>query len=144
MRRVSDYVRTLFVSTMPECYRPTKILAAEARGFLFGGPLSLSLGVGMVPARKPGKLPGALDEVSYELEYGTDSLAVQHGSLSKDDRVLLVDDLLATGGTARAMRDLVDLSGATIVGAMFLGELSGLDGRSLLSGIRVESVLKFS
>ena len=110
----------------------TKILGAEARGFIFGGALGYALGAGFVPARKPGKLPWETTSVQYELEYGTDSLEVHCDAIGADDKVLIVDDVLATGGTAAAKAGLVEQVGATVVGFAFLIELDFLNGRDKL------------
>ncbi|MCO5056156.1 adenine phosphoribosyltransferase [Thermomonas sp.] len=106
------------------------VLAIEARGFLLGAPLARTLGVGLVPLRKPGKLPGATLEQSYALEYGSDALVVQAGALAPGKRVLLVDDVLATGGTLLAARALAQQLGAQIAGASVLMELTFLNGRA--------------
>ena len=113
-------------------WQPTKILSPEARGFIFGAPLAMRLSIGFVPVRKPGKLPGKTRSVSYTLEYGTNTLNIPSDALSSQDRVLLVDDVLATGGTIHAMRDLVVASGAQIVGCAVLLELDALHGRENL------------
>ncbi len=110
----------------------TKVMGAEARGFIFGGALAYRLGAGFVPARKPGKLPWETTAVTYDLEYGTDSLEVHSDSFSSDDVVLIVDDVLATGGTAAAKAKLVAETGATVAGFAFLIELDFLEGRSKL------------
>ena len=110
----------------------TKIMGAEARGFIFGGALAFALGAGFVPARKPGKLPWETTSVQYELEYGMDSLEVHCDAIGSDDNVLIVDDVLATGGTAAAKAGLVEQVGATVVGFAFLIELDFLHGRDKL------------
>lgn len=110
----------------------TKILGAEARGFIFGGALAYALGAGFVPARKPGKLPWDTTSVEYELEYGTDSLEVHCDAIGAEDNVLIVDDVLATGGTAAAKAELVRQVGASVVGFAFLIELDFLHGREKL------------
>lgn len=110
----------------------TKVMGAEARGFIFGGALAYKLGAGFVPARKPGKLPYRTTTVTYDLEYGTDSLEVHEDAFGPGDKVLIVDDVLATGGTAAAKAALVKETGATVVGFAFLIELDFLDGRSKL------------
>ena len=113
---------------------PTHIVGAESRGFLFGLPLAQSLGVPFIPARKPGKLPREVASQSYSLEYGEDALEVHAEDLPQGARVLFVDDLLATGGTARACVQLIEGLGATVVGCLFLIELEGLNGREQLQG----------
>ncbi|MDZ4169447.1 MAG: adenine phosphoribosyltransferase [Coriobacteriia bacterium] len=110
----------------------TKVMGAEARGFIFGGALAYRLGAGFVPARKPGKLPWETTTVTYDLEYGTDSLEVHADAFGPADVVLIVDDVLATGGTAAAKAKLVLETGARIAGFAFLIELDFLEGRSRL------------
>lgn len=118
----------------------TKVLGAEARGFIFGGALAYKLGAGFVPARKPGKLPSATTAHTYELEYGTDSLEVHTDAFGPQDRVLIVDDVLATGGTAAAKAALVRQMGATVVGFAFLIELDFLGGRDKLGTTDIVSL----
>lgn len=108
----------------------TKIVGAESRGFMVGAPLAYAMGVGFVPARKPGKLPREVFSQGYDLEYGTDELQIHTDSLTSEDVVLLVDDLLATGGTAAAQAQLVQQTGARIAGVAFLIELTDLGGRA--------------
>jgi len=120
-----------------------RVVGIEARGFLFGVPAALELGAGFVPARKPGKLPYETVGVSYELEYGTGTLEMHVDAIEAGQRVLVVDDLLATGGTADAARQLVAAAGAEIVGFSFLVELEFLHGRSRLDGARVESLVRY-
>ena len=110
----------------------TKVMGAEARGFIFGGALAYQLGAGFVPARKPGKLPWDTTSVTYDLEYGTDSLEVHADAMSADDVVLIVDDVLATGGTAGAKAQLVQQVGARVAGFAFLIELDFFHGREKL------------
>jgi adenine phosphoribosyltransferase len=117
--------------------------AAEARGFLFGTPLALELGVGFVPIRKPGKLPYRRVAQVYELEYGTDTLEMHSDALHPGTRILLVDDVLATGGTMKACCDLVRSIGAEVVACSFLIELGFLGGRARLEPDRVESVITY-
>ncbi|MDO4502788.1 MAG: adenine phosphoribosyltransferase [Coriobacteriia bacterium] len=113
----------------------TKIVGAESRGFMVGAPLAYAMGVGFVPARKPGKLPRAVLRETYELEYGTDELQIHTDALTADDVVLLIDDLLATGGTAAAQARLVQQTGAKIAGVAFLMELTDLGGRAKLEEV---------
>ncbi|MEF2143974.1 MAG: adenine phosphoribosyltransferase [Desulfovibrionaceae bacterium] len=120
----------------------TKIAAAEARGFLFGSPLAYKMGLGFVPVRKPGKLPYKTTEVTYDLEYGTDTLCMHVDAIEKGDKVLVIDDLLATGGTVGGMLDLVKNNGGDVVGIGFVIELGFLDGPSRLQGIPHEYLLK--
>lgn len=110
----------------------TKVMGAEARGFIFAGALAYRLNAGFIPARKPGKLPWDISSVEYDLEYGTDSLEVHSDAFSADDVVLIVDDVLATGGTAAAKASLVKESGGSVAGFAFLIELDFLSGRSKL------------
>jgi adenine phosphoribosyltransferase len=121
----------------------THVLAIESRGFLFGSPLALALASGLVLARKPGRLPRKTSQVSYDLEYGADSLEVHSDSLSPGDRVLIVDDVLATGGTAAAAARLVEQLGATPVGICVLIELSFLGGRERLADLPVHHVVSY-
>jgi adenine phosphoribosyltransferase len=108
----------------------TSIAAAEARGFIFATPLALELNAAFVPVRKPGKLPFDTDSFHYELEYGTDSLEIHRDAFQPGDRVLMVDDLLATGGTMQACIRLAEKGGAEVVGCAFVIELQGLGGRA--------------
>jgi adenine phosphoribosyltransferase len=115
--------------------RPDKVAGIEARGFIFGAPVSQLLGVGFVPVRKKGKLPGKTLETSYALEYGEATLEVAADAFEPGDRVLIVDDVLATGGTVEATIDLVRRAGADVVGLSVLMELSFLPGRERLSRV---------
>jgi len=119
------------------------VAAVEARGFLFAGPLALKLGVGLIPVRKPGKLPAETVSYSYELEYGSDTLEMHRGIIKEAARVLVIDDVLATGGTAEACVKLLESSGATVAGCAFLVELEGLGGRDRLGNHRIETVLTY-
>ena len=118
-----------------------KVVGIESRGFIFGGILAARLGAGFVPARKPGKLPADCYEVKYNLEYGNSSLAVHRDAIELGEHVLIVDDLLATGGTAEATVNLVRQLGGTIVGLDFLIELKSLNGREKLGGYDVHSTI---
>ena len=120
-----------------------KVVAVEARGFIFGGAIAYKLGAGFIPVRKKGKLPAEVLEATYQLEYGTDTLQVHRDAISPDDQVLIVDDLLATGGTAKAVCQLIEKIGAEIVGIEFLIELTDLRGAEKLKGYPVASVIKF-
>jgi adenine phosphoribosyltransferase len=122
---------------------PDVILGAEARGFIFGGALAYTLGCGFVPARKPGKLPWSTVEARYELEYGTDTLEVHTDALGKGSRVIVLDDVLATGGTAQAKIDLVEQLGGQVVGALFVIELAFLHGRDKLDGYDVHALIEY-
>jgi adenine phosphoribosyltransferase len=119
------------------------IAAAEARGFIFGAPLAIRLGVGFVPIRKPGKLPYATIAMEYQLEYGTDRLEVHSDALGPGRRVLLLDDVLATGGTMRACCDLVRQAGAQVVACAFVVELGFLHGRDRLAPDEVISLVHY-
>jgi adenine phosphoribosyltransferase len=119
------------------------IAAIESRGFLFGAPLAVQLGIGFVPIRKPGKLPWKTNRVEYALEYGTDTVEVHQDAVAKGQRVLLVDDVLATGGTMGAACKLIEACGATVAGCAFVIELDFLKGRTKLAGKQVQSVLHF-
>lgn len=123
--------------------RPDIILGAEARGFIFGGALADRLSCGFVPARKPGKLPWETVEATYDLEYGTDRLQVHADAISKGTRVIVHDDVLATGGTARAKTELVEALGGEVVGLLFVVELAFLNGRDKLAGYDVESLITY-
>jgi adenine phosphoribosyltransferase len=122
----------------------SKIVAIESRGFIVGSPLAYRLGAGFVPVRKPGKLPADNFEVKYNLEYGSTSLAIHRDAISTGERVLITDDLLATGGTAAATVRLVRQLGGDIVGLVFLVELTALKGRDKLDGCDVYSMLSYS
>ena len=123
--------------------RPDKVIAIESRGFILGSVVADRIGAGFSPVRKPGKLPSKTRKESYELEYGTDALEVHEDAAEHGHRVLIVDDLLATGGTAAATVRLVRASGAEVVGLQFLIELTSLAGREKLQGEAVESVLSY-
>ena len=120
------------------------VVGMESRGFIFGAALADRLGAGFVPVRKPGKLPARCLTVSYELEYGSDSLQIHADAIEAGQRVLIVDDLLATGGTARATIDLVSGFGAEIVACAFLVELTFLNGRARLGTTPVHAVLPYA
>jgi adenine phosphoribosyltransferase len=119
------------------------VVGVESRGFIFGGALAHQLKAGFVPVRKRGKLPSRTIEEEYELEYGRDVLAIHEDAIEPGQRVLVVDDLLATGGTMAATLRLVERLGATVVGAAFLIELSFLKGRARLAGHRIDSLIVY-
>ncbi|MDA1017549.1 MAG: adenine phosphoribosyltransferase [Planctomycetota bacterium] len=121
----------------------THVAAAEARGFIFATPLALELNAGFIPVRKPGKLPFDTQAFHYELEYGTDSLEMHIDALREGDRVLMVDDLLATGGTMRACIQMAENSKAVVVGCAFLIELTFLPGRKKLGDYNIVSLIKY-
>jgi adenine phosphoribosyltransferase len=120
-----------------------KVIGIESRGFIFGGMLAHRLNAGFVPVRKPGKLPADKFEVKYSLEYGSNSLAIHRDAIAAGERVLIVDDLLATGGTAAATVSLVRQLGGEIAGLDFLVELQGLKGRDKLVGYPVRSMILY-
>lgn len=119
------------------------VVGVDARGFIFAAAVALRLQAGFVPVRKPGKLPGKTFEQSYDLEYGTNTLAIHQDALHPGSRVLLVDDLLATGGTAAASASLVRQAGGRVLGTSFLIELSFLNGRERLAGLPISVVVTF-
>ncbi|HJU90345.1 MAG TPA: adenine phosphoribosyltransferase [Gemmatimonadaceae bacterium] len=121
----------------------THVVAIESRGFLFGAPIAQQLAAGLVPVRKPGKLPHTSTRIEYALEYGTDALEMHSDAVREGDRVLLVDDVLATGGTARATCELIERHDAKVVGCAFLIGLSFLPGLSALTGRRVETLVTY-
>ena len=137
----------LFSSAIEEMSAPfrgagvRKVVGIEARGFIFGSAVALALGAGFVPARKPGKLPRPRRRVDYALEYGVDALEIHHDAIAPDEGCLLVDDVLATGGTARAAADLVRSAGSKLVGMSFFLEIAALDGRERLAGENVHCVV---
>jgi len=120
-----------------------KVVAIESRGFILGGALADRLGAGFVPVRKPGKLPWKSRSVRYELEYGTDTLEMHEDAVGPADRLLVVDDVIATGGTARAVGELTEALGASVSGFAFLVELGFLKGRERLPGREVRSLIRF-
>ena len=119
------------------------VVAVEARGFILGGVIAHKLGAGFVPVRKKGKLPAKANSVTYDLEYGTDTLEMHHDAIKPNDRVLIVDDLLATGGTVKAVIDLVRQLQGKIIGIAFLIELTDLKGIDKLKDYPVYSLIKF-
>jgi len=134
IRRMADHFRDAGVTT---------VAAAEARGFIFATPLALELDAAFVPVRKPGKLPFDTQAFHYELEYGTDSLEIHTDAFHKGARVLMVDDLLATGGTMQACVQLAENGGAEVVGCTFVIELDGLNGRAKLEPHEVFSLIHY-
>jgi len=121
----------------------TAVAGMEARGFIFGSLAAWELDVGFIPLRKPGKLPYKTQQVSYDLEYGSTSLEIHHDALIAGDKILLIDDVLATGGTAKASCELVEKLGGKVVACAFLIELSDLAGRDKLTNYPLHSVLKY-
>lgn len=120
-----------------------QVVGIESRGFILGAAVAATLGCGFVPIRKPGKLPAATHKETYNLEYGTDALEIHQDACANNQRILVLDDVLATGGTARAAIDLVRKAGGTVIGAAFLIELDVLKGRDKLPGEPVYSVLRY-
>ena len=136
----------LAVDTLAKKYKNKKIdlvVAVEARGFILGGAIAHKLGAGFVPVRKKGKLPAKANAVTYDLEYGSDTLEIHHDAISRENRVLIVDDLLATGGTVKAVTDLVKQLEGKIVGIAFLIELLDLKGRDKLKDYPLFSLIKY-
>ena len=136
-----QYTIDMMAERFSDC-KADKIAAAEARGFIFGAPLAYKLGIGFVPIRKPGKLPYETVSVSYDLEYGTDSLSMHIDAVDKGENVLLIDDVLATGGTAEGMVKLVEKAGGIVSGIGFLVELGFLDGKKKLGSITTDHLLQ--
>ena len=119
------------------------VIGIEARGFIFAPPVAYALNAGFVPVRKPGKLPAPTHRAIYQLEYGTDSLEIHQDAIQPGQRVLIVDDLIATGGTAKAVADLVQKMGGIVLGFAFLVELEFLNGRDNLADYQITSILKY-
>ncbi len=131
------------LAEMCKNHHADKVVAIESRGFILGGVLADRLGLGFVPVRKPGKLPAKTLNATYALEYGTDTLEIHADALARGERVLVVDDVIATGGTAKAVAELCGKLGASVSAFAFLIELSFLDGRAKLSGHEVLSLIKY-
>ncbi len=134
------------IDTFDTHFRPAKpdvIVGAESRGFIFGAPLAYKLGVGFVLVRKPGKLPAVKESITYDLEYGQDTLEIHRDAIQPGQRVLIVDDLLATGGTISATAELVKRLGGVIAGFAFIIELDALKGRERLQGYDVLSLVHY-
>ncbi len=121
----------------------TVVAGPEARGFIFGAPVAAKMGVGFVPVRKPGKLPRKVITENYELEYGSNTLCIHEDAFTAFDKVLIVDDLLATGGTALATAHLVEKSGASVAGLSFIIDLVDLKGKDLLKDYKVQTLCEF-
>lgn len=137
-QRMVDLIANRYVGS-----RIDKVVGVEARGFIIGAALAYKLGAGIVLVRKPGKLPAETFKKSYALEYGTDTLEIHKDSISKGERILIADDLLATGGTMAAVVDLVNVMSGELVECCFLAELEFLQGRGKLPKDKVFSLLKF-
>lgn len=119
------------------------IVGIESRGFIFGAPLADRLDKGFVPVRKPGKLPGEIEKISYDLEYGNNELEMHKDAIGKGDKVVIIDDLIATGGSAHAAAKLVETLGAEVAAFEFLIELEDLNGREVLGDYKVISLVKY-
>jgi len=124
-------------------WKPSAVVGPEARGFIFGPILADRLGIGFVPIRKPGKLPASTRRVEYSLEYGTNTLEMHEDALTPGQQVIIVDDLLATGGTISACAQLCEDAGAQVLGALFLIELVGLGAREAIAPIQAHALLEF-
>jgi adenine phosphoribosyltransferase len=124
-------------------YAIDKVIGIESRGFIFGAPLADRLGAGFVPVRKLGRLPAETVSAEYALEYGTNTVEMHRDAIERGERVLIVDDLLATGGTCKAAIELVEQVGATVVGCVFLIELTFLEGRKALDGYDVQALIAY-
>lgn len=122
----------------------TKVVGVESRGFIFGSLLANRLNAGFVPARKPGKLPAETESATYDLEYGTDKIEIHKDAISSNDKVLLHDDLLATGGTAEAACKVIEKLGGKIILVSFIIELTSLNGRKKLDGYDIYSIIKYN
>ena len=136
----------LAVNSLIDPYRDKRVdlvLGVEARGFIFAPPVAYALKAGFIPVRKPGKLPAAKLQVNYELEYGTDTLEIHQDAIEPGQHVLIVDDLIATGGTAKAVAEMVEAMNGTVVGLSFVVELTFLHGRDKLANYDVHSILKY-
>lgn len=144
LRDPQGYKATVDMLSMPYVDQDIDVVVGiESRGFILGGAVAQRIGAGFIPVRKPGKLPSKAVRETYDLEYGKDSLEIHEDAVEKGQRVLIVDDVLATGGTARAATQLVKKLGGELHGLAFLIELIGLDGRTKLSGEKVFSVLQY-
>lgn len=119
------------------------VVGMESRGFIFGAPLAYKMGIGFIPVRKPGKLPGAVHFAEYELEYGVDRLEMHKDAMTTGSRVLIVDDLIATGGTAAATANLLEQAGCELVGFAFIIELQALGGRQKLPDVPIVTLVEY-
>ncbi len=140
--RVLQYSIDLLANGVAD-YQADYIVGIESRGFMFGMPLAYKIGIGFAPVRKPGKLPAAVHAASYALEYGSDSLELHQDAFPPGSRVLIIDDLMATGGTAAAAATLVELAGSQVVGFGFVIELLALEGRSKLPDRPILSLIQY-
>jgi adenine phosphoribosyltransferase len=131
------------LATQVQDLQPEYIVGMESRGFIFGAALAYKLGIGFIPVRKPGKLPAAVYTVEYALEYGTDKLEIHRDAVAPGSRILIVDDLIATGGTAAATAQLIQAIGCDLIGYGFMIELDGLGGRSRLPDVPIVSLIHY-
>ncbi|MCD6279533.1 adenine phosphoribosyltransferase [Candidatus Micrarchaeota archaeon] len=138
MKKVADYFSDIYSGKEIDA-----VMAAEARGFIFGSVLAFDLNVGFVPLRKPGKLPYKTIKQEFNLEYGKDAFEIHEDAIRQGEKILIVDDVIATGGTAEAAARLVEKLGGDVVGFAFLIELSKLNGRDKIKQYRVESLVKY-
>jgi len=136
-------IDTLAVKCQEQNLVPDYIVAMESRGFIFGTPLAYQLEAGFIPVRKPGKLPAAVHTVEYELEYGSDTLEIHQDAVQPGSKVLIVDDLIATGGTAKATAELLDRIGCEVLGFSFIIELKNLAGRQKLPSLPIISLVEY-
>jgi adenine phosphoribosyltransferase len=143
--RHPDGLRRTIDSLTEKCQSlaPEYVVGMESRGFMFGTPLAYNLGAGFIPVRKPGKLPAAVHTVEYELEYGTDRLEIHQDAIHPGSRVLIVDDLIATGGTASATAELLQQIGCHLVGFGFIIELKDLGGRQRLPDVPIVTLVEY-
>lgn len=141
-QKAFKYALDILVKECKKC-KPDKIAGIESRGFIFGAPVAKELGKGFIPIRKPNKLPAETISQSYELEYGTDSVEIHKDAIAKGERVVLIDDLLATGGTAKAASDLIKKCGGEVVLIAFCIELTFLNGREKLQSDNVFSIISY-
>jgi adenine phosphoribosyltransferase len=131
------------LATQVQDLQPEYIVGMESRGFIFGAALAYKLGIGFIPVRKPGKLPAAVYTVEYALEYGTDKLEIHRDAVAPGSRILIVDDLIATGGTAAATAQLIQAIGCDLIGYGFMIELDDLGGRSRLPDVPIVSLIHY-
>jgi len=145
LKRADRFREAIDALILPYRERKVDLVAGiEARGFIFAPTVAYALGAGFIPVRKPGKLPAATHKATYDLEYGTDSLEIHRDAVEPGQCVLIVDDLIATGGTAKAVAELIEQMGGKVVGLAFLVELEFLNGRQKLPQYEVTSLLKYS
>lgn len=131
------------LTEMAKVYNPDQIVGVEARGFILGSVLAYNLGCGFVPVRKPGKLPYDTLSESYGLEYGKDTVELHIDAINEGEKVIIIDDLLATGGTCLAASNLINKLGGEVLSCLFMIELIGLGGRERLEGLKVESLIQY-